>query len=390
MAAFSLVRHRWPKSFGPILVTCLSLLTIVALARPAQAAPNPLDRMQLFRNSDRGVPYLKLSQTGAASSDATIAMRPCARSSSTATRCSTCAATSTRSISTATGVRLRALQRLPLHAGVRRRRRSYGRSTTQPAGCIATRSIATRWRCWTPTATAARTSSIAGQGGGKNGAALRRGTDGRCCAGQRSTQLAGRRMPDRGIPGLRPQHALDPRLGGNRSGCANGWQLHRHLGADAGVRRQPEWVWDRNTCAAGHYVYPVDDNGDGYAGRIFIGRYLYDPSGNRVCTVGHRRHARRRGGGGRSRPGPARAGGGDDRRHRAPGGHLAQNCAVLWTVPNSTINNPQHATLARLDRRHRGPRPPRPRARRGRDHRDRRTDRRDRPSPRPGQDRLRQ
>ena len=60
---------------SPSLKCILQILMIsfsIFYAPPASARPERADRMQLYRNSDRGLPYLKLSQTGAASSDAPI------------------------------------------------------------------------------------------------------------------------------------------------------------------------------------------------------------------------------------------------------------------------------------------------------------------------------
>ncbi|MFZ1429407.1 MAG: hypothetical protein WAS21_21850, partial [Geminicoccaceae bacterium] len=135
----------------------------------------------------------------------------------------------------------------------------------------------------------------------------------------------------------------------NRSGCPtlgnyiDVWG--RTVAFDTGLKR----LWDRNTCAAGHYVYPVDGNRDGYAGSIFIGRHLYDPQGNRICSVDL--------GGAHAdsvavadldpgRPGPEAVLTG---ANGVKAVSAAQTCAGLWSLSNGTIYNPQHATLARLD-----------------------------------------
>lgn len=44
-------------------------------------------------------------------------------------------------------------------------------------------------------------------------------------------------------------------------------------------------LWQRNTCAAGHYAWPLDENGDGAAEAVFVGKYLLDADGNLRCTL---------------------------------------------------------------------------------------------------------
>ena len=75
-----------------ILMASWILILMATITPAALAGPNPADRMQLYRNANRGVSYLELGTTGAASSTAPIAMKAVELSTSTATRCSTCAA----------------------------------------------------------------------------------------------------------------------------------------------------------------------------------------------------------------------------------------------------------------------------------------------------------
>ena len=87
-----------------------------------------------------------------------------------------------------------------------------------------------------------------------------------------------------------------------------------------------------------------------YAGRIFIGKYLYDPSGNRVCTadIGDT-HADAVAVGDLDpgRPGLEAVLTGATGLKAVS---VAQNCAPIWNVPAGTIRNPQQLTMARLDR----------------------------------------
>ncbi|MFO1037528.1 MAG: hypothetical protein U1E45_11830 [Geminicoccaceae bacterium] len=44
-------------------------------------------------------------------------------------------------------------------------------------------------------------------------------------------------------------------------------------------------LWKRSTCDAGHYVWPLDENADGLAEAMFIGKYLVRPDGTLQCTL---------------------------------------------------------------------------------------------------------
>ena len=209
------------------------------------------------------------------------------------------------------GVRLRALQRLPLHAGLRRRRQEAvaGRQPVRPG---ASRhdpprhagGAGRRWR----RRSGHRPLLGRGRQEGADGAAWHRRHG--AAPGNARQRLAERRVPDRGIAGTRPQHALDPGVGAQPERLCCRGQLHRHLGADAGVRRQPEpGLGPQHLCRRA-LCLPGRRQRGRRRRTIFIGKYLYEPDGTRVCTVEHRQHARRRGGGGRPRSKPAGDGGG--------------------------------------------------------------------------------
>lgn len=44
-------------------------------------------------------------------------------------------------------------------------------------------------------------------------------------------------------------------------------------------------LWQRDTCTAGHYAWPLDENGDGAAEAIFVGKYLLRPNGTLQCKL---------------------------------------------------------------------------------------------------------
>jgi hypothetical protein len=109
-------------------------------------------------------------------------------------------------------------------------------------------------------------------------------------------------------------------------------------------------LWGRNTCDAGHQAYPLDENQDGKAEAVFVGKYLLRSDGTLQCTL-------------QGWPAWDHADAVNvaeiDPTH--PGieavavgatgvaGFDAKSCQQLWRVPLSVIDNPQHMTLARLD-----------------------------------------
>lgn len=46
-----------------------------------------------------------------------------------------------------------------------------------------------------------------------------------------------------------------------------------------------EPLWQRSTCDAGHYAWPLDENGDGFAEAVFVGKYQLRPDGSLRCTL---------------------------------------------------------------------------------------------------------
>lgn len=43
--------------------------------------------------------------------------------------------------------------------------------------------------------------------------------------------------------------------------------------------------WQRSTCDAGHYAWPLDEDEDGRAEAIFVGKHLLEPDGKLECTL---------------------------------------------------------------------------------------------------------
>lgn len=69
-----------------------------------------------------------------------------------------------------------------------------------------------------------------------------------------------------------------------KSGCDKG-RNPDYFARTIAFRADLTRLWDRATCAAGHYVWPLDANGDGRAEQLFVGKYLLSPTGALRCTL---------------------------------------------------------------------------------------------------------
>jgi hypothetical protein len=113
---------------------------------------------------------------------------------------------------------------------------------------------------------------------------------------------------------------------------------------DAGLAR----LWERTTCAAGHYAWPLDATGDGLAEAVFVGKYLLRPDGTTRCVL--------QGLGTDHVDSMVVANLDPDRTGvealavGTTGTRLfsASTCTLRWTIPNSVINNPQQTGAAYL------------------------------------------
>ena len=343
----NVVNRSWLTS---IFFGLLSIAILIDNSRSAAADVNKADRMQLHRNVNRGVPYLKLSNGAEPNSRGAITMR---------------------------AVRQIELDGDPLlnvrgnvyaidvdgdrdygfvHFNGFRFMRIYGGGgkklwqVNNPGGRVHRDAMHRDTlavldadgdgdqdlvHCWV-------------EGGkkvllvrrGETGAVLRRAVlDG---SPSDECQIAAFRVAGRGTPLI----LVSAR---NESGCGAAGNYIDTWGRTVAFDVNLNEVWDRNTCAAGHYVYPVDENADGVAEKIFIGKHLYEPNGSRVCTVDiGNTHA----------DGVAVADLDPDRSgleavltgaNGVKAVSVARNCAAIWAVPTGTIRNPQHIVLARLD-----------------------------------------
>jgi hypothetical protein len=108
-------------------------------------------------------------------------------------------------------------------------------------------------------------------------------------------------------------------------------------------------LWDRTTCGAGHYVWPLDENGDGIAEAVFVGKYLLHATGRLICTLsgftGPYGHVDSLVATDLdpSRPGfeVVAVGQAGTRFYSAAG------CRLRWSLSNAVLKNPQHVNAAK-------------------------------------------
>lgn len=135
---------------------------------------------------------------------------------------------------------------------------------------------------------------------------------------------------------------------GRGSGCRQDWVGYwsRTVAYDLSLRQ----VWARDTCSAGHHVWPVDEDADGKAEAIFVGKYLLRPDGGLACELagwpaGDHVDGMAVADLDRDLPGLEAVAVG------ASGTALfdASTCRQIWRIGGGVIRNPQHVAAARLD-----------------------------------------
>ncbi|MFO1074546.1 MAG: hypothetical protein U1E17_18035 [Geminicoccaceae bacterium] len=120
----------------------------------------------------------------------------------------------------------------------------------------------------------------------------------------------------------------------------------RTVAFDLGLRK----LWQRDTCDAGHYAWPVDQDQNGRAEAVFVGKYLIRPDGSLQCSLADWPTDDHVDGLAVADLDPARPGleavavG-----HTGVAGYDAATCALLWRIPTSVIRDPQHVAVAQLD-----------------------------------------
>jgi hypothetical protein len=109
-------------------------------------------------------------------------------------------------------------------------------------------------------------------------------------------------------------------------------------------------VWQRSTCDAGHFVYPLDENGDGRVEGIQVGKYLLGTDGRLRCRLNTwpaRDHVDTLA---IADLDPGRRGL-ETVAVGTSGAAMfsARTCRQIWRLPASVVSNPQHVAIAKLD-----------------------------------------
>ena len=115
-------------------------------------------------------------------------------------------------------------------------------------------------------------------------------------------------------------------------------------------------LWARNTCDAGHHVWPLDEDQDGLAEAIYVGKYLLRPDGSLQCRLDTWPAADHVDALAVADVDPTRPGF-ETVAVGLTGTAMfdAATCRQIWRLPTTVLRNPQHLALAKLDPTAQGP-----------------------------------
>jgi hypothetical protein len=116
-------------------------------------------------------------------------------------------------------------------------------------------------------------------------------------------------------------------------------------------------LWARGTCHAGHHVWPLDEDQDGRAEAVFVGKYLLRGDGSLRCELDTWPREDHVDGLAVADLDPVLPGLEAVAVGQFGGTALfrAATCRQIWRVPTRIIRNPQHVAVAKLDARSRAP-----------------------------------
>ncbi|MFO1037516.1 MAG: hypothetical protein U1E45_11770 [Geminicoccaceae bacterium] len=167
-------------------------------------------------------------------------------------------------------------------------------------------------------------------------------------AGQRAVRVADEcHIAAFRVPGMAKPLVLVSFKAPATAGCAMNYvdTFSQTVAFDTDLNR----LWSRTTCDAGHYAWPLDQNNDGLAEAIFVGKYKFAPNGTLLCTLA---------GWPKDHVDSMAIG---DFDPAVPGfevvavgltgtrAYRASDCAPTWSLPLSKLPNPQFVVAAALD-----------------------------------------
>ena len=331
------------------------LLALVPTAAPALEAADPFDRVQLHRNPNRGVPYLPLAGANELPGKPSLVMKPALQIELDGSPLTNVYA-NLRPIDidgdgTFEFVHYNGYRFMQVWSAAGEKLwRIYNADGRlhDPAGGTqrdtisvldldgdGTQEIA---HCWIV--------------GGERRLVYRRGTNGHVMRSLRidggvsqECQIGAFRMEGSGEIQILVSHSI---AGAAAKSCPRNWVGYwaRAVAFDRFQRK----LWDRNTCDAGHYVWPLDENRNGLTDAVFVGKYLLRPDGTERCVLSSWPQDDHVDGMAIADLDPSRPGLETVAVGRTGTAMFeAGTCREIWRIAPTVIRDPQHVAVARLD-----------------------------------------
>ena len=192
--------------------------------------------------------------------------------------------------------------------------------------------------CWVQSGRRLLTLRRGGDGSVLRTAALNAGSGEEC-------QLGAFRMAPSGAIQI---VVADKLSGAAASACKHNWVGYwaRTAAFDVNLTRR----WERDTCDAGHFLYPLDMDRDGAAEGVYVGKFLLGADGGELCRLEGWDPADHVDSLSIADIDPVQAGEEAFAVGRTGTALFhAATCRRIWTLPKGLLRNPQHLGLARLD-----------------------------------------
>jgi hypothetical protein len=139
-----------------------------------------------------------------------------------------------------------------------------------------------------------------------------------------------------------------PIWGPGASSCPHNWIGYwaRTVAFDLDQQK----LWERQTCDAGHHVWPLDEDADGAAEALFVGKYLLRPDGSEQCELDTWPATDHVDSLAVADLDPNLAGfEAVATGQTGTAMFTAATCQQVWRIPTSVIRDPQRVMIARLD-----------------------------------------
>jgi hypothetical protein len=342
------------RCYGPLAALLVALAAAPGVPAPiGTAMANHLDRVQLHRNSNRGVPYLPLARHGQSAGASKLSMRVIRKIQLDGDPLQNVYSNVRPIDIDGDGdfefVQYNGYRFMQVWSGSGQklwrvstggRLHNYKAGTHRDTVAIldldgdGKQDIA---HCWTQ--------------GGRKILVYRRGRDGKVIHSRvlnndegQECQIAAFRLADTRNTLILVSHRLT-----SKPSCSGGNYIDTWAQTVAFDRQQRQ-VWSTRTCDAGHYAYPLDANYDGYAEGIFVGKYLLRANGSVKCKLSSWPAA--------DHVDSLAVADLDTSRRGVEVVAVGQSglamfdpdsCRQIWRISTSVVRNPQHVAVAKLD-----------------------------------------